>query len=63
MIFNKTVGRFHVSTSSAFPCWTEIKTDREDCKLYGVHHDELDDLIYALKKAKESVKGELDGKP
>lgn len=55
MIFEKIVGRFKIKTSEGFPFWTEIKTEREDCQLFGIHHDEIDDLIYGLQKAKEAI--------
>lgn len=53
---DKKVGVFEVAVSSPYPFWTTIKRDR--CEIYGIHHDDLDDLIYALNKAKEHIKKE-----
>jgi hypothetical protein len=47
--FEKTFGDVHVRLSEPSPRWLEIeRTDRSDCRLFGLNLEQARDLHYAL---------------
>lgn len=54
-VFDKTVGEFNVQVSEPYPYWIKIVHEYSD-GYAKFEHEQLDDLIYALERARDHIK-------
>jgi hypothetical protein len=53
------VGRFKVSVADPYPCWVHISEVDRPAREIRMHHNELSDLAYALKRASREARDKL----
>lgn len=51
-------GRISINVGDPYPCWCQVSHKDLDV-FFSIHHNELSDLEYAVKKAKQEVKKKL----
>lgn len=50
-------GKFEIDVWGPYPCWTHIKYDGKE--IASIHHNELSDLLYAIRKAMYEARSKL----